>query len=53
MAAVLSVPFEAIGSCLPVSRLMRGMHNMALLQLWNKPAWQSIRGGSYADRGRC
>ncbi|WVR03214.1 hypothetical protein IAU60_000205 [Kwoniella sp. DSM 27419] len=51
-AGIWSVPPEKVALDFPAIALVNFFHNHQLLQLWGKPAWLTIKGGSknYVER---
>ncbi|WWC57749.1 uncharacterized protein I303_100283 [Kwoniella dejecticola CBS 10117] len=45
-AGIWSIPPEKVALDFPAMALIRFFHNHQLLQLWGKPAWLTIKGGS-------
>ncbi|WVQ85126.1 hypothetical protein IAT38_007291 [Cryptococcus sp. DSM 104549] len=51
-AGIWSIPPEKVALDFPAMALVRFFHNHQMLQLWGKPSWLTVKGGSkrYVDK---
>lgn len=45
-AGIWSIPPEKVALDFPAMALVRFFHNHQMLQLWGKPSWLTVKGGS-------